>query len=76
MGTDRNISDWVLEQRATRIYSLINFFHGDFITLASAFENDKLQAKLYHIFDTYLKLLYLNGSIFSFMPLWDSPKVG
>ncbi|XP_066250187.1 BLOC-3 complex member HPS4 [Euwallacea similis] len=74
VGTDRNIPDWVLEHRANLLYSLVNFFHQHFVALGLSFEGENLRAKLYHIFDTYLKLLYLGGSIFSNMPLWDLSK--
>ncbi|XP_066138280.1 uncharacterized protein HPS4 isoform X2 [Euwallacea fornicatus] len=74
VGTDRNIPDWVLEHRADLLYSLVNFFHQHFVALGLSFEGENLRAKLYHIFDTYLKLLYLGGSIFSNMPLWDLSK--
>ncbi|KAL1517559.1 hypothetical protein ABEB36_001308 [Hypothenemus hampei] len=75
VGCDRNIPDWVLEHRAHLIYGLIKFFHKDFVTLGQTYDRENLSIKLYHIFDTYLKLLYLHGNIFNFMPLMDTSKV-
>ncbi|KAH1002771.1 uncharacterized protein LOC109539341 isoform X2 [Dendroctonus ponderosae] len=74
VGTDKNIPDWVLQRRANVVYSMVNFFHKDFMALAQRYEAEKLKAKLYHIFDTYLKLLYLGGNIFHNIPSLDLPQ--
>jgi hypothetical protein len=35
----------------------------------------KLSAKLYQLFETYLKYLFLGGNIFSYSPSLKLPKV-
>lgn len=65
----------MLQYRANVVYSMVNFFHKGFMALAQRYEAEKLKAKLYHIFDTYLKLLYLGGNIFHNMPSLDLPQV-
>lgn len=74
VGTDTNIPGSALEHRGNLINSLVNFFHKDFITLGRLYEKDNLTAKLYHIFDTYLKLLFLGGCPFNQIPLSNLPK--
>ncbi|XP_050301401.1 uncharacterized protein LOC126739666 isoform X2 [Anthonomus grandis grandis] len=74
VGTDRNIPSWILEHRAKLIYSLLQFFHKDFISLGEKYENVRFTDKLYHIFDTYLKLLFLGGGLFQHVSLLDIPK--
>ncbi|KAJ8926607.1 hypothetical protein NQ314_021016 [Rhamnusium bicolor] len=74
VGTDRSITDWLLKHRATTLYSLINFFHKDFESLANIYKNDSLSAKLYHIFDTYLKMIVFGGNLFSNIPSLSLPK--
>lgn len=75
MGTDRNVNDWLLKHRAKTLYSLVNFFHKDFESLATIYKNDSLSAKLYHIFETYLKIIVFGGNIFSHIPSLVLPKV-
>ncbi|CAH2005175.1 unnamed protein product [Acanthoscelides obtectus] len=74
VGTDRNITDLLLEHRANAVYSLVKFFHNDFVSLAELYHGEGLPAKLYHIFDTYLKMLAFGGNIFSHIPTLNLPK--
>ncbi|KAJ8925239.1 hypothetical protein NQ315_001426 [Exocentrus adspersus] len=74
VGTDRNINDWLLKHRARTLYSLVNFFHKDFELLASIYKNGSLSAKLYHMFETYLKMIAFGGNIFSHIPSLSLPK--
>ncbi|VEN61177.1 unnamed protein product [Callosobruchus maculatus] len=74
VGTDRNITDLLLEHRANAVYSLVKFFHNDFVSLADLYQGESLPAKLYHIFDTYLKMLTFGGNIFSHIPTLNLPK--
>ncbi|CAH0545655.1 unnamed protein product [Brassicogethes aeneus] len=74
-GTDRNISEWQLEHRAKTLYSIINFFHNDFSVLSQIYpKRENLSAKLYHMFETYLKMLVYGGNIFSHIPTLALPK--
>lgn len=75
VGTDRNIEDWLLEHRAKLLFSLVTFFHKDFSSLAQLYIGDTLSAKLYHIFETYLKMLVFGSNIFSNIPTLALPKV-
>nr|CAH7734760.1 unnamed protein product [Callosobruchus chinensis] len=74
VGTDRNITDLLLEHRANTVYSLVKFFHNDFVSLADLYQGESLPAKLYHIFDTYLKMLAFGGNVFSHIPTLNLPK--
>ncbi|XP_060534855.1 uncharacterized protein LOC132707153 [Cylas formicarius] len=74
VGTDRNVADWLLEHRATLLYSLVNFFNKDFETLGTLYRDEALTAKLYHMFETYLRMLFFGGNIFSHVPLLCLPK--
>lgn len=76
MGTDRNIADWLLEHRAKTMSSLLSFFHEDLGIMAKVYDNNaKFSAKLYQLFETYIKSLFLGGNIFSYVPLIKLPKV-
>ncbi|XP_044269482.1 uncharacterized protein LOC123014426 isoform X2 [Tribolium madens] len=75
VGTDRNIADWLLEHRANTMSSLISFFHQDIEIMSKLYDNSaKLSAKLYQLFETYLKYMFLGGNIFSYTPSLKLPK--
>ncbi|RZC43137.1 uncharacterized protein BDFB_002659 [Asbolus verrucosus] len=75
VGTDRNIADWLLKHRANTMSSLISFFHQDIEMMSKLYDNNaKLSAKLYQLFETYLKYLFLGGNIFSYCPSIKLPK--
>ncbi|KAM7342339.1 Hermansky-Pudlak syndrome 4 protein isoform 2-T2 [Cochliomyia hominivorax] len=78
VGTDRNISDYLLQHRADLLASLVKFYHRDLqlvydqFPLQSQYKN--LSEKLYHIFETYLPILQYNGNIFQNIPKLRMPK--
>ncbi|KAJ8948764.1 hypothetical protein NQ318_017933 [Aromia moschata] len=74
VGTDRSITDWLLKYRAMTLYSIIKFFHKDFESLANIYRDESLSAKLYHMFETYLKVIVFGGNIFSHVPSLALPK--
>ncbi|KAF5286693.1 hypothetical protein FQA39_LY16176 [Lamprigera yunnana] len=75
IGTDRNIADWVLEHRADVLTSLISFFHHDLQKMSELYPgSDNLSAKLYHMFETYLKILTYGGHTFFNIPTIQLPK--
>nr|XP_036225070.1 uncharacterized protein LOC106622507 isoform X2 [Bactrocera oleae] len=78
VGTDRNISDYLLEKRADLLASLVKFFHRDLQSLFDQFPQQaqykNLSEKLYHIFETYLPILQRNGHIFQNVPKLRMPK--
>lgn len=65
----------MLEYRAKTLLSLVHFFHKDLETLGTLYLGDSLSAKLYHIFETYLKMLMFTGNIFAHIPTLNLPKV-
>lgn len=79
VGTDRNISQSLLEHRAELLSSLLCLFHRDIQTMYDQFsatgQYKNLSEKLYHIFETYLPILQYNGNIFQNMPISKLPKV-
>ncbi|XP_036333017.1 uncharacterized protein LOC118744239 [Rhagoletis pomonella] len=78
VGTDRNISDYLLEKRADLLASLVKFFHRDLQSVFDLFPQQaqykNLSEKLYHIFETYLPILQRNGHIFQNVPKLRMPK--
>ncbi|CAD7011847.1 uncharacterized protein LOC101448490 isoform X2 [Ceratitis capitata] len=78
VGTDRNISDYLLQQRADLLASLVKFFHRDLQSVFDQFPQQaqykNLSEKLYHIFETYLPILQRNGHIFQNVPKLRMPK--
>uniref|UniRef100_A0A1Y1K6Y7 CCZ1/INTU/HSP4 first Longin domain-containing protein n=2 Tax=Photinus pyralis TaxID=7054 RepID=A0A1Y1K6Y7_PHOPY len=75
VGTDRNIADWVLEHRADLLRSLITFYHQDLLKMAELYQGSaSLSAKLYHMFETYLKILTYGGHMFFNIPTIQLPK--
>lgn len=75
VGTDRNIADWVLEHRADILTSLISFFHQDLQKMSELYQGSvNFSAKLYHMFETYLKILMYGGHTFFNIPTIQLPK--
>ncbi|CAH2048856.1 unnamed protein product, partial [Iphiclides podalirius] len=75
IGSDRNIPDWVLKNRASLLTSMIKVYHGDLRTLAAQMEDQKrLAEKLYQIFETYLPVLQYGCHIFQRVPMLSLPK--
>ncbi|XP_031637723.1 uncharacterized protein LOC116350121 isoform X2 [Contarinia nasturtii] len=78
VGTDRNISQSLLEHRAELLSSLVRLFHCDIQTIYDQFsasgQYKNISEKLYHIFETYLPILQYNGNIFQNMPISKLPK--
>uniref|UniRef100_A0A1A9WC71 CCZ1/INTU/HSP4 first Longin domain-containing protein n=1 Tax=Glossina brevipalpis TaxID=37001 RepID=A0A1A9WC71_9MUSC len=78
VGSDRNISDYLLEHRVDLLTALVKFYHRDLqlvydqFPLQSQYKN--LSEKLYHIFETYLPILQYNGNIFQNIPKLRIPK--
>lgn len=75
IGTDRNIDDWVLKYRADTISSFIQLFHNNLEIMASSCAKDIFPTKLYHMLETYLKILIYSGNIFCNIPTLHLPKV-
>ncbi|XP_052741595.1 uncharacterized protein LOC112057897 isoform X2 [Bicyclus anynana] len=75
IGSDRNIPDWVLKNRASLLTSMIKVYHGDLQALADSLEDQKrLAEKLYQIFETYLPVLQYGCHIFQRVPMLSLPK--
>nr|XP_026488174.1 uncharacterized protein LOC113394919 [Vanessa tameamea] len=75
IGSDRNIPDWVLKNRASLLTSMIKVYHGDLQALAASMEDQKrLAEKLYQIFETYLPVLQFGCHIFQRVPMLSLPK--
>ncbi|XP_028159485.1 uncharacterized protein LOC114352183 [Ostrinia furnacalis] len=75
IGSDRNIPDWVLKNRANLLTSMIKVYHGDLLALASQMEDQKrLAEKLYQVFETYLPVLQYGCHIFQRVPMLSLPK--
>ncbi|XP_030386956.1 uncharacterized protein LOC115633652 isoform X2 [Scaptodrosophila lebanonensis] len=78
VGTDRNISDKLLEHRADMLSGLLKLYHRDLQSLydnyAQPAQLNILSGKLYHIFETYLPMLQRNGNIFQNVPKLRMPK--
>ncbi|OWR43938.1 hypothetical protein KGM_200862 [Danaus plexippus plexippus] len=75
IGSDRNIPDWVLKNRASLLTSMIRVYHGDLQALADAMEDSRrLAEKMYQIFETYLPVLQYGCHIFQRVPMLSLPK--
>ncbi|CAK1580634.1 unnamed protein product [Parnassius mnemosyne] len=75
IGSDRNIPDWVLKNRASLLTSMIKVYHGDLNMLAAQMEDQKrLAEKLYQVFETYLPVLQYGCHIFQRVPMLSLPK--
>lgn len=56
--------------------SLLGFFHNDLQTVGDIYKtHETFSAKLYHMFETYLKILLYGGNIFSNILTVQIPKV-
>ncbi|CAH1638405.1 unnamed protein product [Spodoptera littoralis] len=75
IGSDRNIPDWVLKNRANLLTSMIKVYHGDLQVLAEQMEDQRrLSEKLYQVFETYLPVLQYGCHIFQRVPMLTLPK--
>ncbi|GBP48960.1 Hermansky-Pudlak syndrome 4 protein [Eumeta japonica] len=77
IGSDRNIPDWVLKNRATLLTSMIKVYHGDLAAVAALFpgeRNPRLAEKLYQMLETYLPVLQFGCHIFQRVPMLNLPK--
>ncbi|XP_049873652.1 uncharacterized protein LOC126372113 [Pectinophora gossypiella] len=75
IGSDRNIPDWVLKNRASLLTSMIRVYHGDLHALAASLDKSKkLSDKLYQVFETYLPVLQYGAHIFQRVPMLSLPK--
>ncbi|CAB3227293.1 unnamed protein product [Arctia plantaginis] len=75
IGSDRNIPDWVLKNRANLLTSMIKVYHGDLQVLAGQMEDQRrLSEKLYQVFETYLPVLQYGCHIFQRVPMLSLPK--
>lgn len=76
MGTDRNIADWVLESRIDTLISFVAFYHHDLELISELYpDTASLSAKLYHMFETYMKILVYGSHMFLNIPTVQLPKV-
>lgn len=80
VGTDRNISDSVLEHRAELLSSFVKLYHRDLETvyeqcIANNGSYKTVADKFYHMFETYLPILQYNGSIFQNVSTLKIPPV-
>ncbi|KAL1374416.1 hypothetical protein pipiens_018098, partial [Culex pipiens pipiens] len=78
VGSDRNISEVVLEHRANFLHSLLKLYHCDINTIYeqsnAAGQQTKFADKLYGIIESYLPLLQFNGNIFQNVSSLKIPK--
>lgn len=85
VGSDRNIEDSILENRADLLSSVLKLYHNDVERISAVFqqvpvstgtgeEHRKLIDKLYHIFETYLPLLQYNGNFLYNISILNLPK--
>ncbi|XP_075977593.1 Hermansky-Pudlak syndrome 4 protein [Anticarsia gemmatalis] len=75
IGSDRNIPDWVLKNRANLLTSMIKVYHGDLQVLAGQMDDQRrLSEKLYQVFETYLPVLQYGCHIFQRVPMLSLPK--
>lgn len=77
VGTDRNISDSLIESRANLLTNLINLYHCNLLRVSKAEESEnelksrkRLSEKLYQILETFLPILQYNnnGNVFQNQP--------
>lgn len=55
--------------------ALIQLFHNNLEAMASSCPKDIFPTKLYHMLETYLKILIYSGNIFCNIPTLQLPKV-
>ncbi|XP_059614070.1 uncharacterized protein LOC132260112 [Phlebotomus argentipes] len=78
IGTDRNVSDSILEHRAKMLTSLVKLFHRDLenifdqcMNLSGQYRN--FCTKLYYIMETYISAIQYHGNIFQNVPTLRLP---
>uniref|UniRef100_A0A6B2E9N5 CCZ1/INTU/HSP4 first Longin domain-containing protein n=1 Tax=Phlebotomus kandelakii TaxID=1109342 RepID=A0A6B2E9N5_9DIPT len=78
IGTDRNVSDSILEHRAKLLTSLVKLFHRDLeniydqcMSISGQYRN--FCTKLYYIMETYISAIQYNGNIFQNVPTLKLP---
>lgn len=78
VGSDRNISEVVLEHRANFLHSLLKLYHCDINTIYkqsnATGQQTKFADKLYGIIESYLPLLQFNGNIFQNVSSFKIPR--
>ncbi|XP_065199465.1 uncharacterized protein HPS4 isoform X2 [Planococcus citri] len=74
VGTDRNISDWVLEKRCEMLHNTLIFFHGNLSVFHEDCEHDVGLERLTNAMEVYLPTLLYAGNIFSNTPTIRLPK--
>lgn len=75
VGTDRNISDWVINHRADILCSLIRLYHLNIDSILQVNSTKTFKEKLYQFFETYLPVLLFGGNTFTNAPTMQLPKV-
>ncbi|XP_055635243.1 uncharacterized protein LOC129775062 isoform X2 [Toxorhynchites rutilus septentrionalis] len=78
VGSDRNISEDILEHRANFLYTLLKLYHSDLNAIYEQINSNDKQAKyadkIYTILESYLPLLQCNGNIFQNVSSLKIPK--
>lgn len=78
VGSDRNMSEIVLEHRANFLFTLIQMYHCDIDSIHKQFDSTehekKFVDKMYSIMESYLPLLQFNGNIFQNVSSLKIPK--
>lgn len=80
IGTDRNVNQSLLEQRADILNSLIKLFHNNLQSISDEMSigyqgKTTLPERLFYIFETFLPMLTYRGNVFRHMPIAKLPKV-
>ncbi|GAB0086505.1 Intu_longin_3 domain-containing protein [Sergentomyia squamirostris] len=77
IGTDRNVSNAILEYRANLLTSLVKLFHRDIQNIfdqTSSGQYRNFSTKLYHILESYISTIQYNGSLFQNVPTLKLPN--
>ncbi|XP_062545080.1 uncharacterized protein LOC134211818 isoform X3 [Armigeres subalbatus] len=78
VGSDRNMSEIVLEYRAHFLYTLLKMYHCDINAIYEQCKCDEQDTrfvdKMYSIMESYLPLLQYNGNIFQNVSSLKLPK--
>ncbi|XP_048478657.1 uncharacterized protein LOC119694112 [Plutella xylostella] len=74
IGSDRNIPDWVLTNRADLLTSMIRVYHGDLACLAQQPRDGAHRDKLYQMLETYLPQLQYGAHCFQRVPALTLPR--
>ncbi len=74
IGTDKNISDWILIRRCEILYRTLEFFHSN---LGALLENEETNAseKIANAMEVYLPAILYAGNILGNSPTIRLPKV-